>query len=176
MNDDALRQVFEERARRLARDEVAGRGRDEAASMLLLSLGKMRFGVPLEAVREVVPVETVTPVPFSPPCLAGLLNLRGAVVPAVDLNAFLGLSGGLFDRTAGLVCGEDGDLVVLLVGAVLDLVSHPGAEALPPPAGLPSSALAFLEGTSPDGAVLLRAEAVLEDPRLIFEPWGEGGR
>lgn len=58
----------------------------------LLSLAGECFAVDLRNVREVFEVEAVTVVPGMPPVLAGVANLRGVVIPLVDLRPMLGLS------------------------------------------------------------------------------------
>lgn len=57
-------------------------------------LGRDRYALPLSAVREVVPAPaTLTRVPRAPPLLRGVMNLRGRVVPIIDLHALVADSG-----------------------------------------------------------------------------------
>lgn len=60
----------------------------------LISLGGELFAVDLRNVREVFEVESLTPVPGMPSILAGVANLRGVVIPVVDLRPLLGVPGG----------------------------------------------------------------------------------
>lgn len=60
----------------------------------LITLGGEVFAVDLRNVREVFEVESLTPVPGMPSILAGVANLRGVVIPVVDLRPLLGVSGG----------------------------------------------------------------------------------
>lgn len=57
----------------------------------LISLGGELFAIDLRNVREVFEVESLTPVPGMPTALAGVANLRGVVMPVVDLRPMLGL-------------------------------------------------------------------------------------
>jgi purine-binding chemotaxis protein CheW len=57
----------------------------------LISLGGELFAIDLRNVREVFEVESLTPVPGMPTALAGVANLRGVVMPVVDLRSMLGL-------------------------------------------------------------------------------------
>lgn len=172
-----LKRVFEARAEQLAQgsSEVASSDGVEA-SWLLFEMGKMLFATDLEPVLEVVPIERLSPVPLAPPILSGLMNLRGAVIPAVDLGAFLGLPSQVYDRTAGLVCGSFQNRVVLVVGRVLDLLFQGHRERVGIPLGLPEATLPFLVDSTADGVLVLNLPRVLEDPRLIFEPVREGWR
>jgi purine-binding chemotaxis protein CheW len=55
------------------------------------TVGKYLFGVDVALVQEVVRLQQMTPVPLAPPEIAGIINLRGEVLTAIDLRARLGL-------------------------------------------------------------------------------------
>ena len=59
--------------------------------MCVLSLGGELFAIDLRNIREVFEVESVTAVPGMPSMLTGVTNLRGTVIPLLDLRASLGL-------------------------------------------------------------------------------------
>ncbi|TLY30514.1 MAG: purine-binding chemotaxis protein CheW [Nitrospirae bacterium] len=63
-----------------------------ATRVCLISLSGELFAIDLRHIREVFEVDSVTPVPGMPRALAGVVNLRGMVVPLLDLRAMLGLS------------------------------------------------------------------------------------
>ena len=54
-------------------------------------VGKYLFGVDVSLVQEVVRLQQMTPVPLASPEIAGLINLRGEVLTAIDMRARLGL-------------------------------------------------------------------------------------
>src|SRR5258708_19838376 len=60
--------------------------------LLVFSLGKQHFGLPVGQVSTVVPRATLTPLPGAPADLIGLLRLRGALCPVIDVRARLGLA------------------------------------------------------------------------------------
>lgn len=59
--------------------------------MLVVHLDDARFGLPLDRVVEVLPSVATVPLPGAPAVVEGLLNLRGTLVPVVDLRARTGL-------------------------------------------------------------------------------------
>lgn len=59
----------------------------EHRSLLRMSAGGERVAVPIESVREILEVGRLTPLPRTPDFVRGVMNLRGAVVPVVDLAA-----------------------------------------------------------------------------------------
>ena len=81
------------------------------------------FGLPLERVRDVFVPRGLSPVPLAPPEVAGLLNLRGRIVTAIDLRRRLGLpplSGGSAPIAIGME--ERGELYGLIVDRVGDVL------------------------------------------------------
>ena len=65
---------------------------DDDEQVVVFRLGKEEFGVPIESVQEIVRVpEELTHVPKAPPFVEGVINLRGAVLPVIDLRRRLGL-------------------------------------------------------------------------------------
>lgn len=105
----------------------------EAAShkYLAFTLAGVSFGVAIEQVREIIEYRPPTVVPMVPPYLRGVLNLRGAVVPVIDLARRFGESGATVGRRTCIVIvelegwgGEGANrlgVIVEAVNAVLDL-------------------------------------------------------
>ena len=71
---------------------VAAVQASEEEQLVVFRLGTEEFGVPVESVQEIVRVpETLTHVPHAPAAVEGVINLRGTVLPVVDLRRRLGL-------------------------------------------------------------------------------------
>lgn len=67
--------------------------RDDEEQVVVFLLGKEEFGVPIDCVQEIVRVaDQLTRVPRAPPAVEGVINLRGAVLPVIDLRRRLGLA------------------------------------------------------------------------------------
>jgi len=67
--------------------------RDDEEQVVVFLLGKEEFGVPIDSVQEIVRVaEQLTHVPKAPAAVEGVINLRGAVLPVMDLRRRLGLA------------------------------------------------------------------------------------
>jgi purine-binding chemotaxis protein CheW len=112
------------------------------------------YALPVEQVLEVADLGQIAPVPGSPPEIVGVGNLRGQVIPVIDLARMLGLSGGEPSR---VVVAESGDLLAgLLVDAVLDVGELP-------PAAEPVESEYLLGACLVDGALVaaLDVDAVL---------------
>jgi purine-binding chemotaxis protein CheW len=115
------------------------------------------FGVEVAAVQEVVRYQPMTRVPLAPPALSGLINLRGQIIPAVDLRRRLGFP----DRPAGelpmdvIVRTGDG-MVSLLVDRIGDVVEVSEDAFEEPPDTLAGIARELIRGAYKlPGALLL---------------------
>jgi purine-binding chemotaxis protein CheW len=68
------------------------KGADDEEQLVVFRLGQEEFGVPIDSVQEIVRVpEALTRVPQAPAFVEGVINLRGAVLPVIDLRRRLGL-------------------------------------------------------------------------------------
>jgi len=97
-------------------------------------VGRYLFGVDVALVQEIVRLQTITPVPLSPPEIAGLINLRGEVLTAIDLRARLGLPRSESERDPiNVVVRVDDEPVSLLVDEIggVQEVSQVPFEATP---------------------------------------------
>jgi purine-binding chemotaxis protein CheW len=74
---------------------------------LAFHLGSQLYGVPVAAVREILPMVEITLVPNAPAFVRGVINLRGTIVPVLDLRLKLGLSGTVPGPATGLVVVDD---------------------------------------------------------------------
>jgi len=92
---------------------------------LTFRLAEEEYAVPVARVREIIEYETVTRVPSTPPWIRGVINLRGGVVPVVDLGLKLGLpERPMGKRTCIVILELPGDGAVALVGVTADAVSQ----------------------------------------------------
>jgi purine-binding chemotaxis protein CheW len=94
---------------------------------LCLAVGNETYAIGIDMVREILEVGRVTPLPLTPPFVRGVMNLRGAVVPVIDLKARFGAEPAVIGRRSSVVIVEtdhadqDGALVV---GVLVDGVSE----------------------------------------------------
>ncbi len=102
--------------------------------------GGQLFGLPLERVRDVFVPRGLSTVPLAPPEVAGLLNLRGRIVTAIDLRRRLGLPP-REDTAAPVAVGieERGELYALIVDRVGDVLRLPRSSHEPNPVNLDRS-------------------------------------
>jgi purine-binding chemotaxis protein CheW len=92
--------------------------------MVLFVVGEHRFGVPIDRIREIIPLRPYTPMPGAEAFVCGLINLRGRIVTVVDLGARLGLAPASHHPDHSIVIVEHrGRLVGLAVQDVARIVA-----------------------------------------------------
>ena len=112
---------------------------DEAPSQYLtFSLSGEMFGVGILNVKEIIEYGNLTEIPMMPNFIRGVINLRGAVVPVIDLSARFGGKTTEVGRRTCIVIVEvpDEDTrhdIGIIVDAVSEVLEIPGSEIEPPP-------------------------------------------
>ena len=105
-------------------------------------LGDQEFCIDIMAIREIRAWTPVTRLPQVPAHVAGVVNLRGTVLPVIDLAARLGWTPTQASaRHAIIVTQLGGKACGLIVESVSDIVTIPAGALQPPPAGAPAVAL-----------------------------------
>lgn len=99
----------------------------------MITLSGNLFAIDLRSVREVFPIESVTPVPGMPSVLAGVTNLRGVVVPLVDVRPLLDLPMSEGALRFAVVIHHGGNQVGVLVDQVPEIRTVLSEQFLPAP-------------------------------------------
>lgn len=101
------------------------RDQQGAGKYLAFRLGEEEFAVPVDRIREIIPMQATTPVPRAAAHVVGVFNLRGRVVPVMDLRRRLGMPAQEPDGRTCIVVMEPGpELGRSPVGVVVDGVSE----------------------------------------------------
>lgn len=105
-----------------------------AADFLTFRLGDDEFCLPVSAVQEIRTWSEPTPLPRAEPALLGVINLRGTILPVIDLARRLGLPcRGDISRRVIIVTEDRGRLAGLVVDRVADILRLPTDAISPPP-------------------------------------------
>jgi purine-binding chemotaxis protein CheW len=98
---------------------------ERAGKYLTFLIGKEEFGVAVLKVREIMGIQEITAVPRTPSYLKGVMNLRGKIIPVVDLRLKFGMPSVEYTkRTCIIVVQVIGPSAPLLMGMVVDEVSE----------------------------------------------------
>lgn len=119
--------------------------------VLSFAVARETFALPIDLIKEIIEFGSVTRVPMTPPHVRGVLNLRGSVVPVIDLAARLGKANIQPDkRTCIIVMALPGDDAPVDIGVVVDAVNEvldiPEEEIEPAPGFGASVRADFIDG------------------------------
>jgi purine-binding chemotaxis protein CheW len=149
-----------------ARDANAAEGAPaEASDFISFAIGDEQYGVDIMAVREIKGWSNVTHLPNQPDYVRGVLNLRGVMVPIVDLRCRFGQ--GNTETTPlhiVIIVQIDGRQVGLLADRVLDIVSFEPSQVQPVPRIANGVRASFLAGLITIDDTLL---ALVDLPNLL---------
>ena len=134
---------------------------------VVFTVGDERFGVSATQVQEIVRYPDVTLVPDMPRFVRGVMNLRGKIIPLMDLQDRFGLPGVVSDASRRAVIAMFGDQFVgLVVHSVVGVVRIPADAIEALPATLPKVESEYISGVGKIGGklvVLLNLDRMLGD-------------
>ena len=92
---------------------------------LTFTLADEEYGIGILKIREIIGMMSITSVPQTPPFVKGVINLRGKVIPVVDLRLRFGMQEIEYtERTCIIVVEIKGQTVTVQIGIVVDAVSE----------------------------------------------------
>jgi len=105
-----------------------------SSEYLSFTLGDEQYGVDILNVQEIRGYDGVTRIPDAPECIKGVINLRGTIVPVMDLRLKLGLEHASYDAfTVMIVINYQQRVLALVVDSVSDVIALDPAHVRPPP-------------------------------------------
>jgi len=109
----------------------------EEIQMLTFTLENVSYGVNVNQVREVRKIEGVTPVPYAPAYVKGVTNLRGEVIPVIDLRKRFGIDSKRSSEDSGImVIAQDKHAIGVMVDSVMEVLTLAKKDIEPNPESL----------------------------------------
>lgn len=93
----------------------------KAKQIVVFGIGKEQYGIGIDAIHEIIKVPEITAVPDAPPFLEGMINLRGKILPVIDLRKRLRLPEAPRSKMTRVLITEEGGRTI---GLVVDCVSE----------------------------------------------------
>ena len=168
---EGLQEILRQRSRILSEvptPEESG----EKISILSFQLGEELYGVELRYLTETRQSVPLRHLPCAPSHLIGLINLRGELLPVVDLYPILGLPQQQLHQTipALLILSLEGNKLAFAVAQAKDILTFPAKEINPPPISLDPERALFVKGElllNNQPISLLDVQRLLQDPRFL---------
>jgi purine-binding chemotaxis protein CheW len=131
------------------------------------------FGIDIQTIQEVIRHRPTTPIPLAPGDICGLIDLRGQILPVIDLQSRLGIETDTAilavadeERYSIILRDDDDELVSLLVGEIGDVLELADEDFEPPIATLQGTIRPFVRGAYKlDDRLLL-----ILDPEKVLKP------
>ncbi|MFU2210246.1 chemotaxis protein CheW [Desulfovibrio sp. JY] len=106
----------------------------ELLQLVTFSIGEEEFGVDILSVQEIIRMMDITKVPRAPDFVEGVINLRGKVIPIIDLRRRFGLSTRDHDKHTRIIVIEINNMIVgFVVDSVSEVLRIPASTVEPPP-------------------------------------------
>jgi purine-binding chemotaxis protein CheW len=104
---------------------IQNKGQERGGKYLVFHLGREEFGIRVLKVREIMGIQDITAVPQTPAHVKGVINLRGKVIPVIDLRRKFGMPEEEYNpRTCIIVVQVQGEIGPVLMGIVVDGVAE----------------------------------------------------
>jgi len=114
--------------------KTATAAREATREVLVFVLGREEYGVDILKVQEIRGYEKVTPIPSAPDYLKGVMNLRGVIVPVIDMRVKFRMAEVRYDSfTVVVILRFGGRVIGLVVDAVSDVVHFAQSDVRPAP-------------------------------------------
>ncbi len=147
-----------------------------AGKYLTFILGRGAYGIPILKVREIIRLIEITPIPRMPDYVRGVINLRGKIVPVIDLRMKLGLPNtATTNRTCIIVAYVVMDSSTKLMGMIVDALEEVyqiGAEDIEPAPdfgkGAPTGYIKNMAKTKGQVKALLNIDQLVRDDHAIL--------
>lgn len=172
---EETQRILKARAQALAREAEPVQAAGEHIEVVEFLLAHERYALESQYVREVYPLENLTPLPGTPLFVLGIVNLRGEILSVIDIKKFFDLpEKGLTDLNKVIVL-HDGNMRFGILADVVIGVRHVAAgeiqSSLPTLTGIREE---YLRGVTPERMIVLDAEKILHDEKLVVEERVEG--
>lgn len=167
--EDYKKKILGERAKKFASEPLPSPGYDSGIEIIEFVLADERYGIEYNFVNEVASLISFTQLPDSPAFLSGITNIKGKIIPIINLKSFLGLPENGLSNLNKLIILKDGlnefaVLVDFVAGAYS--INLPEIEASLP--ALIKIQTEYLKGITRDGLIVLDAEKIINDKRIII--------
>jgi len=161
-------EILRARAKALAREPENRQAVAAALDVIEFGLAHERYAIEASYVREVHPLEDLTPLPGTPPFVAGIVNVRGRILPVIDIKKFFDLpEPGITDaHKILLVYAEEMEFGILAdtVAGVRSIPMDAIQPSLPTLTGIRAE---YLKGVTAERLVILDAARILADRKII---------
>ncbi len=131
-------------------EELIGEVKEKEIQVIAFKLSEELVGVPIEQVIEITSNKDITPVPKAPSYVIGVMNLRGKIVPVINLKEHLGIPftipENIYQENKIVILETPKGEVGIIVDEIIGSIKFPEDEILPEPIGTIGIDVKFISG------------------------------
>ncbi len=168
-NPEETRRILKARAQALARPPTPAAD-GARIEVLEFVLAHERYAVESRYVRDVYPLEQLTPVPCTPAFVLGIVNLHGEILSVIDIKKFFDLpEKGLTDLNKVIVLESGNMRFGILADVIVGVHTIPATDIQPSLPTLTGIRDEYLKGVTPSRTVILDAGKLLADTGIVVQ-------
>lgn len=142
----------------------------QKGKFLIFSLGKEDYGIEIRYVTEIIGIQSITDVPELPVYIKGIINLRGKIIPVMDVRLRFGKPEREYDERTCVIVIDIKDISIgLIVDRVSEVLNIAETEIVPPPQVDKDYQRKYIKGigkVDKDVKLLLDCEKMLNDGEM----------
>ena len=163
-----IRALLKMRAAAIAMEPEQNLGTSDSFEIIKFILAAESYGIESAFVREVYPLQDFTPLPGVPSFIPGIVNVRGQILPLVDLKKFFNLpEKGLGELNKVIILHDERMEFGILADAVNGTKVIYKEEVLPVPPTVTGIGEEYLKGVTKESLIVLNAEKLLSDKNIV---------
>ncbi|MFZ2629765.1 MAG: chemotaxis protein CheW [Rugosibacter sp.] len=167
---EETQRILQARAQALAREPALAEAADESIEVVEFLLAHERYAIGLSSVREIAPMENLTPLPCTPAFVLGIVNLRGEILSVIDIGKFFDLpEKGLTDLNKIIVLQNGAMVFGILADVITGVRRIPLTGIQPSLPTLTGIREDYLKGVTAERTVVLDASRLLADESIIVK-------
>ena len=166
----ATREILKTRARALARPRDRQQTSGETFDVVEFRLAQERYAIERAHVREVYPLKELTPLPCTPNFILGIINVRGQILPVLEVKKFFDLpETGITDMHMVIIVHSEGVELGILADAISGVRSIAISDLQPSLPTLTGIRSQYLKGITDQRVVILDVPKILADPKIVVD-------
>ncbi len=147
--------------------EVTSSENELKHKFLTFGIGKENYAIPIQYVTEIIGIQSITDLPDVPEYVKGVINLRGRVIPLIDVRLRFGMDEKEYDDRTCIIVTLINDIPVgLIIDTVKEVIDIPEQQIDPPPKVKKGQESRFIHGLGKtENSVII----ILDMEKFLFE-------
>ncbi len=169
LSEEQIKEVLDIRAATLARTPSEEQEESAVIQYVAFKLGQERYALEVRLVEEIQPLRELTRIPCTPAFVLGAVNVRGRILPVVDIKKFFGLAPAELTPASKIIVVETGELEFGIIADQVDEVMDIHVDEIKTQIEtLSGSSEEFIKGVTDDAVIILDMAGFARDKRIII--------